>query len=70
MGGLFSSKKTATVSNPEVSAPVEQATFEPTAEDSATKKKKTQQSGKSSLVIARNTGSINTAGGSGTGLSV
>lgn len=70
MGGLFSSKKVTTPSSPEVSAPVEQATFDPTAEDSATKKKKVQQSGKSSLVIARNTGSINTAGGTGTGVSV
>lgn len=69
MGGLFGAKK-VTPSAPEISPPVEQATFDPTAEDSATKKKKTKQLGKSSLVIARNTGGINTAGGSGTGLSV
>lgn len=70
MGGLFSSKKVSTPAPPEMSPPVEQATFDPTAEDSATKKKKTQQQGKSSLVIARNTGGINTAGGTGTGVSV
>lgn len=70
MGGLFGSKKVSTPAQPEMSPPVEQATFDPTAEDSATKKKKTQQQGKSSLVIARNTGGINTAGGTGTGVSV
>lgn len=71
MGGLFSSQKVSTPAPPAPPAPpVEQATFDPTAEDSANKKKKTQQQGKSSLVIARNTGGINTAGGTGTGISV
>ena len=70
MGGLFSSKKVSTPAPPEMSPPVGQATFDPTAEDATTKKKKIQQQGKSSLVIARNTGGINTAGGTGTGVSV
>lgn len=70
MGGLFSSKKVSTPAPPEMSPPVEQATFDPTAEYATNKKKKIKQQGKSSLVIARNTGSINTAGGTGTGVSV
>lgn len=70
MGSLFGSKKVTTPNAPEMSPPVEQATFDPTAEDPASKKKKIQQQGKSSLVIARNTGGVNAGGTSaGAGLS-